>query len=60
MTPQELNRQQRDAVRASLLLADDRKDRHNVYRLSAQRPCERCGQKGGLLFCIKCDGQTAA
>jgi hypothetical protein len=41
MTPAEHAAQVR-MVNASMLLADERKDRHNVTRLSQYRPCQRC------------------
>jgi hypothetical protein len=59
MTPQEIHARQMQMVPASLLLADERKDRHNVTRLSRYRPCERCGNPRSYHACLKCQGQAA-
>lgn len=54
------HRAQRDAVRASLLLADSRRDRHEIYVRVELRPCPTCGKRGGFLFCVLCDSKEAA
>lgn len=59
MTPAE-HATQRNAVRASLLLADNRTERHAVYLRADCKPCNRCGTPRSLLFCIRCDGKAAA
>jgi hypothetical protein len=51
---------QRKMVNASMLLADERKDRHNVTRLSRYRPCEACGEPRSFHACVRCDAPPAA
>jgi hypothetical protein len=63
LTPQEYNRhlwqQQRNQVRASLLLAEDRRARHEIHVRTEMKRCPSCGQHGGLMFCERCAGQAA-
>jgi hypothetical protein len=47
-------------VNASMLLADERKDRHNVTRLSCYRPCGACGEPRSFHACVRCDRPAAA
>ena len=58
MTRQEHDAQRR-AVRASLLLAENRTDRHEIIRRAELKPCPRCGQPRGLIFCPKCMEKAA-
>lgn len=52
---------QRNAVRASLLLAPSRAERHAVYTRAALNRCTHCGFQGGLLLCDRCGhGKRAA
>lgn len=59
MTPAE-HAVQVKLVNASMALADERKDRHEVYRLSAMRPCDRCGEPRSFYACARCDRPAAA
>jgi hypothetical protein len=59
MTPAEHAAQVR-MVNASMLLADERKDRHNVTRLSQYRPCQTCGNARSFYACARCDRPAAA
>jgi hypothetical protein len=59
MTPAEHAAQVR-MVNASMLLADERKDRHNVTKLSQYRPCERCHAPRSFYSCARCDRPAAA
>jgi hypothetical protein len=60
MSPQEIHARQVRMVHESMLLADDRKDRHNVTRLSAFRPCQKCHAPHSFHACATCDRPAAA
>lgn len=59
MTPSEHAAQVR-MVNASMCRDEDRHKAHNVYRISAYRPCGRCGEPRAYNACPRCDRPAAA
>lgn len=51
---------QRNAVRAALLLSEDRVERHGIYSRAERQKCQKCHLPNGLLFCSRCDLARAA